>query len=199
MKLPTTIAASIVGVTLAGIVAAACSGNVTYAPAAYGEAGHCYYAYSTDEVGLLYAAHLCPTSWAAYPMPLYWHERYYAYYDSAAYYDHYVPGRYRTVYVSSQRTFYSTYHVQISQQSRYARYRGSNGKTVPGTKVGKTKFGSGSSFGGSGQRYGGGTRGRTTTAPRTGSTSRSRTSSGGGSSSSRRSSGGSFGGGMRRR
>ncbi|MEV5710093.1 hypothetical protein [Actinoallomurus sp. NPDC052274] len=152
MKNNRLLAATLAGVVLMpGLVA--CHGeDVTYVPAAYGVPGHCYYAYSPDEVGYLYAAHLCPAGWVATPMPVWWHERYYRYYASPAYYTHYVPVRVRTVYVTSQRTFYRTYRVQIVQQSRYATYKGSNGRTVSGAKAGR-RFGAGPSSAG-GQRPG---------------------------------------------
>lgn len=174
-------------------------GDVTYAPAAYGEViggiGHCYYVQDPAEVTYLYGGGLCPHTWVATLAPVYWHERYFSYYDSPAYYTHYVPVGSRTVFISTQRTFYSSYRVQISSQSRYASYRGSNGRTYTGTKVGSTKFGSGSSFGSAGQRYGGGSRGGS------GSGSGYSGRSGSGGSGSRGSGGGfsgGFGGGSRR-
>ena len=77
-----------------------------------------------------------------------------------------MPVRYRTVYVSRETTFGRTYHGRIVTLSRSATYRSSNGGTVRGTAInGKTRFGSGTSFGSSGQRYSGGSarqRGTTT-------------------------------------
>lgn len=139
-----------------------CGSNkpVTYAPAAYGEVsggiGRCYFVESPLEATTLIASHRCQPGWIATRMPDYWHQRYYRYYSSPAYYTVYVPASARTVYVQHQRTYETTYRTQIGQQARYASYKGSNGKTLTGTKAGKVKFGSGTSFGGAGQKNGGG-------------------------------------------
>jgi hypothetical protein len=190
---------------------AGCGGGggqpVTYAPAAYGEVvggyGHCYYVDSPLEATALIASHRCQVGWIATPMPDYWHERYYSYYSSPAYYRVYVPASSRTVYVQHQRAYSVTYRVQISKQARYASYKGSNGKTLSGTQAGKVKFGAGTSFGGPGQRYGGGSlRGGSGSGSGIGTNgsgssggSGSRGSSGG--SGSRGTSGGSGGGSLR--
>ncbi len=135
----------------------AATGPVTYAPVAYGISGHCYYVNDPAEAVALEAAGLCPRSWAATPMPVAWEEEYYSYYDSPAYYDTYVPARVRTVYVQRAATFGSRNHAAIVTRSKTATYRSSAGGTVKGTQVtSKTKFGSGKSFGASGQKYGGG-------------------------------------------
>lgn len=167
--------------------------EVTYAPAAYGEViggiGRCYYVTDPAEIGYLYAANLCPHTWIAYPMPLYWHQRYFTYYSSPAYYTRFVPVGSRTVYISSQRTFYTTYRVQVSAQTRYASYRGSDGRNYSGSKVDAAKFRSGTPSG-SGQQNGagsarggsgGGSSGRIGGSGSSGSGSGSRGYSGGGS------------------
>ena len=155
---------------------------LTYAPAAYGQNGQCYYVSSPAEAVALRQAGLCPRSWIAAPMPLSWEEAYYAYYDSPAYYDTYVPVRYRTVYISHETTFGRTYHSRIVTLSRSATYRSSSGGTVKGSAVtGKTRFGSGCSFTCAGTKYGGGSLRN----GGSGTTSRSGTSSGTRSSGSR--------------
>jgi hypothetical protein len=162
---------------------------VTYAPAAYGVPGHCYYVNSPAEAVALEHAGLCPSSWVPTVMPLAWHEQYWDYYDSPAYYGTYVPARVRTVYVHRETTFGRTYRTVIATRAKTATYRSSTGKTVKGTVVtGKAKFGSGTSFGTTGRKYGGGS-------ARTGTSSRtSRT----GTSTGSRSTGRSFGGGSAR-
>jgi hypothetical protein len=71
---------------------------------------------------------------------------YYPYYSSPAYYNVYVPARVRTVYVTRERSFGTTYRTQISARSKTATYRSSNGGTVKGSQVAgsKARFGSGS-------------------------------------------------------
>ena len=175
------LAASLVGG--AALPGCGASQPVTYAPAAYGISGQCYYAQDPAEAVALENAGLCPRSWVPTLMPLAWHEMYYGYYDSPVYYSRYVPASRRTVYVSRQRSFGSTYKSRITTLSRTATYRGSNGGTVKGTKVGKAQFGSGTA----GTSLGGGSRNRTGTS---GSGTRSRTGTGGSRS-------GGFGGGSR--
>lgn len=156
-KRTATVAAAL-AVTAAA--AAGCSSQqapLTYAPAAYGVPGHCYYVDDPAEALALRAAGLCPASWAPALMPLSWHEEYWDYYDSPAYYGTYVPARIRTVYVQRETTFGRTYHAAITTRSKTATYRTSSGTVVKGTQVtSKTRFGSGKSFGASGQKYGGG-------------------------------------------
>lgn len=130
---------------------------VAYAPAAYGANGQCYYVNSPAEAVALQNAGLCPRSWAATLMPLAWGETYYDYYDSPAYYNTYVPARYRTVYIHTETRFGTTYRSSIRTMSKTATYRTSAGTTVKGSAItSKTRFGSGSSFGSAGTRYGGG-------------------------------------------
>jgi hypothetical protein len=154
---------AVTAVAVSAITAATVAGcsspapALTYAPAAYGVPGHCYYADSAAEAVALQAAGLCPRSWVPALMPLAWHEEYYSYYDSPAYYGTYVPARVRTVYVRTETTFGHANRTAITTRSKTAAYRTSDGKTVKGTSVtSKTKFGSGKSFGTSGQKYGGG-------------------------------------------
>lgn len=132
---------------------------VSYAPVAYGEviggAGQCYWDDDPYEAQQLLISGLCPAGWVATPMPLYWHERYFSYYSSPAYYNTYVIASHRTVYVTHETTFRTTYASQITAQAKTATWKGSNGKTVPGTKVNtaKMKFSTGS--GSTGQVGGG--------------------------------------------
>jgi hypothetical protein len=174
--------AAIIGGLLATL--AGCSSTpVTYAPAAYGIAGQCYYVQNPAEAVALEAAGLCPSGWVPTLMPLAWHEEYYSYYDSPVYYSRYVPAGSRTVYVSRQKSFGTTYKTRISTLSKTATYKGSNGSTVKGTKVAKAKFGSGTS----GTSLGGGSRGKTSGKTSTSGKSGSKSGSsgfGGGSRSS---------------
>jgi hypothetical protein len=130
---------------------------VTYAPAAYGVPGHCYYVDSPAEALALRAAGLCPAAWTPTPMPLTWEEEYWDYCDSPAYYGTYVPVSARTVYIHRETAFGRTYRTAIAARSRTATYRSSSGTLVKGTHLtGKTRFGSGTSFGSAGQKYGSG-------------------------------------------
>lgn len=165
------IAALIAGLFIAVAGVAGCSHPVpvAYAPAAYGEVvngvGHCYWDDDPYEAQQLFAAGLCPAGWVATPMPLYWHERYYGYYSSPAYVNSYVLASHRTIYVTHETTFRTTYSSQIAAQAKTATWKGSNGKTVSGAKVdtAKMKFstgsGSNSSQGGGSLRVGGSTGG----------------------------------------
>lgn len=168
----TVLAAAIATLTITGC--GPDSQPVTYAPAAYGVSGHCYYIDDPAEAIALENAGLCPHTWHPALMPMWWHEEYFNYYDSPAYYNRYVPVRVRTVYVTHERTFGTRYRTVIASRSKLATYRSSSGTLVKGTKMtGKTRFGSGTSFGTSGQRYGSGS-----LRNRSGSSSGSRTSSG---------------------
>ena len=165
-----------------GTAATACGSSApdTYAPAAYGVPGYCYYIDSPAEAVALEAAGLCPSTWAPMLAPLAWQETYWDYYSSPAYYNSYVPAGYRTVYVQRETTFGRTYHTAIVTRQRTATYRSSSGKVVKGSNLptGKARFGSGSA----GVSH-------TSGSLRNGSTSGSRLSTGSGSS--RSSSGGS--------
>jgi hypothetical protein len=171
------------GVTLTG-----CSSGpaATYAPAAYGQNGQCYYLDDPYEAQQLLAAGLCPAGWVPAPMPLSWEEMYFSYYDSPAYYSRYVLVSHRTVYLSHEAAFHTTYASQISAASKSATYKGSNGKTVTGTTA-KMKFSTGS---GSTGTAGGGSLRRGTTGTTGGSkgtvTTRTKTTSGGTSGGSLR-------------
>jgi hypothetical protein len=182
-------ASAIAAAALTAVSVAGCSSApapLTYAPAAYGVPGHCYYADSPAEAVALQAAGLCPRSWAATLMPAPWQEEYYSYYDSPAYYDTYVPARVRTVYVQREATFGKSNQAAIKTRSKTATYRTSSGKTVKGTQLtGKVKYGSGTSFGSSGQKYGGGSlRSGTSKSGTSGSVSSKSGSTGSGSSRS---------------
>jgi len=68
---------------LLSIALTACD-DISDAPDAYGENGHCYYVNDPSEVISLQQAGLCPRSWTPVIMPVYWHSMYYRYYDSPA-------------------------------------------------------------------------------------------------------------------
>jgi hypothetical protein len=149
---------------LVGFTMTACGNDpppvpVTYAPAAYGENGHCYYDDDIYEAQQLLLDGSCPAGWVAYPMPLYWHEQYADFYASPIYVNRYVVASHRTVYVTHEMTFHATYATQINAASKTATYKGSNGKTVTGPKAGAVTFGGGA---GRQQQFGGGS-GRTGT------------------------------------
>ncbi len=127
--------ATAVGLLAATATACTSSPAVSYAPAAYGVPGHCYYIDDPAEATALIAAGLCPASWTPTLMPLAWHEEYYNYYASGAYYNTYVPVRYRTVWVSQSTSFYNTNKTTILVVQKQATYKGSNGKTVTGGSV----------------------------------------------------------------
>lgn len=188
-------AAAITAVLAAGLTACDDADDVSYAPVAYGVPGHCYYVDSPAEAVALRSAGLCPAAWAPTLMPLAWHEQYYPYYSSPAYYNVYVPASSRVVYTRTETTFGTTYKTQISTATKTATYKGSNGKTVPASKIGTSKFGSGNSFSSSSgnAKYGGGARnGGSSVSKSSGGSSSSRSGS-----TSSRSSG--FGGGARGR
>lgn len=137
---------------------AACGHNdVTYRPAAYGENGHCYYVESPSEVYGLQRDHYCQSSWTPMLMPLAWHLMYAPYYSSPAYYGTFVPAASRTVFISHQTTFVNTHQSEIKTAVKSAKYKGSNGKTVPGSKFGTRTFSGGGSRGG----FGGGSNRKT--------------------------------------
>lgn len=166
------IAALTAGLLIAAAALIGCShpAPVSYAPAAYGEVvngvGHCYWDDDPYEAQQLFASGLCPAGWIATPMPLYWHQQYYSYYSSPAYYNTYVIASHRTVYVTHETTFRTTYATQINTASKAATWKGSNGKTVSGAKVdtAKMKFSTGSGSNptqGGGSLRGGGSTGGT--------------------------------------
>lgn len=132
---------------------------LSYAPAAYGELGSCYYVDSPAEVVALQAAGLCPSTWAPVLMPLYWHARYADYYDSDRYYGAYVPAPRRSVYVTHVHVFEHDHPADIARQRVTATYKGSDGKSYTGTqaRAGRNGGGARSSGGGGGSRSSGGT------------------------------------------
>jgi hypothetical protein len=166
------------------------SGQQTYAPAAYGQNGQCYYVDSPAEAIALQNAGLCPRTWVPTLMPMAWHEMYYGFYDSPGYYNVYVPSRYRTVYVHHEVSFGRSYKSSISHLASRGTYKSSSGSTVTGKTIlkGKSTFGSGTSFGTSGSKYGSGSL-------RSGTRSGSGSTGGYTSRTSTRSGGSSFGGG----
>src|SRR2546430_9904090 len=83
---------------------------MSYAPSAYGESGHCYYAYDPAEVIALQQSGLCPRTWKPMIMPVYWHSMYYMYYDSPSYYDLSIPVASRTYYHKTVVHRYETEH-----------------------------------------------------------------------------------------
>ncbi len=148
----------ILSVIIAAAILAGCGGGspVAYRPIAYGENNQCYYVNSPAEVITLQAQGLCDRSWAPTLMPLLWHQRYWNYYSSPSYYSVYVPVASRSVYITTERTWGSNNRAAIATASREATYRGSNGKTVPASKIGAAKYGGGSRFGPVGTKFGGG-------------------------------------------
>lgn len=125
--------------------------EISYAPSAYGEHNRCYYAYDPMEVRYLQDAGLCPRTWAAYPMPVYWHATYYMYYDSPSYYDHYIPVSRRTYYRTTViRKFETEHRTEIKRYESRGKWQGSDGKGYDGktvttqVKSGKSGFSSGS-------------------------------------------------------
>jgi len=131
-------------------------GSATYAPAAYGAGGDCYYITYPAEVTALIAAGKCAAGSVAVQAPLAWEEEYWPYYDSAAFTGTYVPAADRTAYTSGETAFGKTYRTVILTRSKLGTYKSSTGSTVHGYKTGTVHFGSGTSFGSSGQKYGGG-------------------------------------------
>lgn len=148
----------ILSIILAAAILAGCGGGhpIAYRPIAYGENNQCYYVNNPAEVITLQAQGLCQPGWAPTLMPLYWHQRYYPYYSSPAYYNVYVPVASRSVYITSERTWGSSNKTAIATASREATYKGSNGKTVPASKIGAAKYGGGARFGPEGTKFGGG-------------------------------------------
>lgn len=175
----TILAALAIVLAAAGCGSLGSSQPVTYAPAAYGASGQCYYVTSPAEVVALERAGLCPPDWGAAPMPASWLEEYYAFYDSPAYYDTYVPVKIRTVYVARERSFGRSHSTAIRTLASKARYRSSTGRTVTGTTVraAKARFGSGTSFTSNSSRRSGSLRSRTS-GPGSSSRTRSSTRSG---------------------
>lgn len=187
---PATLAVMATATILTGAALSACDDQpIDYTPAAYGEViggvGHCYYTDNIGEAYLLRSTGACPASWIPWPMPVYWHDRYWSYYSSSAWIDRYVPitqrATYRTTYITN---YYNVNKSGIATYSKSAIWKGSNGKTVTGTSS-KVTFG-----GGSGRTYSGS--GGTTVKRDSSSSYRS-------STTSRSSSGTSFGGGSGRR
>lgn len=186
--------------TLAALAGCSDPAPVSYAPAAYGETingvGQCYWIDDPYEAQQMFAQGLCPVGWVATPMPLYWHERYYSYYSSPVYTNSYVLVSHRTVYVTHETTFRTTYSSQINTQAKTATWKGSNGKTVSGAKVNtaKMKFSTGS---GSTGKVGGGSLRGGTTGGSTGGTSGGGVGVKAGSSGGKSSTGGTSGGSLR--
>jgi hypothetical protein len=132
---------------LSATLLAACdmADDVSYAPVAYGENGHCYYVTDPAEVVDLQQAGLCPRAWTPVIMPIAWHAMYYSYYDSPSYYDRYVPSARRTYYKTTVITkSETTYKTEITQDSSKAKYKGSDGKQYTSTQVKSKGFSSGS-------------------------------------------------------
>lgn len=161
------IAALIAGLFIAIAALAGCSHTapVAYAPAAYGvQVGNvydCYYVYGAMEVDALIAQGRCPVGSVPTRMPESYLNTYFAYYDSPAYYDVFVPSLSRATYITTYHTYYVQHPTVIAAASKQATWKGSNGKTVPGTKVNtaKMKFSTGSgstgNVGGGSLRVGG--------------------------------------------
>src|SRR5579859_951113 len=159
--------------TAAGLAAVSACGAGTgtqtagyYAPAWGNEpAGECYYVYTPAEVPDLIAQRACAPGSVPVQAPVTWQETYWNYYDSPAYYSVYVPARYRTAYLRTESGFGRTYRTAILTRSRTAVYKSSTGATVHGYSTGTVRFGSGTSFGSSGQTYNSGNLRNRTPAP----------------------------------
>lgn len=152
----------------AATLGAACGGGdrerIAYRPISFGENGACYYLHDPAEAFALQAAGLCDPSWVPAVMPGHWHQQYYPYYASPAYVRVYVPAPVRDRYVAAEKNWGKANKTAISQASKGARYRGSNGKEVPAERIGATKYGAGNRFGDPGAKFGGGSgRGETKT------------------------------------
>lgn len=132
---------------------------VTYAPAAYGVTGHCYYIDYPAEATALIAAGLCPAAWLPTRAPLSWEQEYADYYDSDAYVDDYVPATDRVSYRSTQTAFYTKYKITIITAEKTAVYKSSTGATVKGYTGSAMKFSGGN--GSTAQLGGGSARGGT--------------------------------------
>lgn len=165
------------------------SAPVSYAPDAYGvQVGgvyDCYYVNNAAEVQTLMANGLCPAGSVAYRMPESFLNEYFSYYDSPAYYNTYVPVAYRTSYESTYHVYYVQHTTVINAASKSATWKGSNGKTVSGSKVNtaKMKFSTGSgskSTVGGGSLRGGSTKASSGTGKtKTSGTVKTKTGSGG--------------------
>lgn len=168
MKLASKLAALSLGTIAASAALAGCGSSApAHAPmASYGMNGACYYVYSPQEAYNLMSQGLCAANAPVLQAPQSWLDEYYYYYDSPLYYDTFVPPMYRHYYrVTYMPNYYRHDHARIAQLSRRATYYAANGKKV--TNVTSTaKFGSGSSFGSAGQRYGSGNLRSRTTAPK---------------------------------
>lgn len=128
----------------------ACNEPVSYAPSAYGEHNRCYYVHDPAEVIALQQAGLCPRTWVAYPMPVYWHATYYTYYSSPVYYNSYIPVQRRTYYRTTAVTRFEREHrTEIKRYESRGKWKGSDGKEANGRTVtnevrsGKSTFSSG--------------------------------------------------------
>lgn len=158
-----TLAAAVSAVALAGCGSSA----PAHAPmASYGQNGACYYVYSPQEAYNLEAQGLCAVGAPAVQAPQSWLDEYWYYYDSPLYYDSYVPPMYRHYYTTTYMPGYQRANrAQITRLSHKATYYSTKGAKVTGV-TSTAKFGSGSSFGSSGQRYGSGSLRSRTTAPK---------------------------------
>lgn len=160
----TALAAAVAG---AAVLAGCGSSAPAHAPmASYGQNGQCYYVYSPQEAYNLQAQGLCAQGSVPVQAPPAWLDEYYYYYDSPLYYDTFVPPMYRHYYTTAYMPGYQrANHAQIARLSRKAAYYSTSGKKVTGV-TSTARFGSGSSFGSAGQRYGSGNLRSRTTAPK---------------------------------
>lgn len=162
------IAALIAGLFIAVAALAGCShpAAVSYAPAAYGQqiggVYECYYVSNPAEVLTLVANGLCPAGSVATRMPESYLDEYFSYYDSPVYYNTYVPVAYRSGYVGTYHTYYTTHVTVINAASKSATWKGSNGKTVSGAKVNTAKMKFSTGTGSTGKVGGGSLRAGTT-------------------------------------
>lgn len=170
MKFVSQFSVLMLGTAMAAVMVTGCgSSNTTdYPPLpAYGpSANECYFAYSPGEVEYLESQGLCARGALPVQAPPAWLDKYYYYYESPLYYNTFVPPMYRHYYTTSFMPNYQRQHrADIARLAKTAVYRTTSGKTVTGV-TSTARFGSGSSFGSPGQRYGGGSlRSRTASPP----------------------------------
>ena len=112
----------------------------SFAPAAFGENGQCYYVDDPSEAAALQADGSCPVQWQPAPMPLAWHQRYYPYYDSQAYTLMYVLSTRRSSYTDTEAQFGTRYRSAIVAAAPSAVYRSSSGRQVTCDQVDPAHF-----------------------------------------------------------
>lgn len=160
------LAALAAGITLTALTGCGSSAPAHAPMASYGMNGACYWIYSPAEADNLKAQGLCAPNAPEIQAPPAWVDEYYYYYRSDLYVDTFVPPMYRNYYRSTYMPGYQrANHAQIARLSRKATYYTTSGTKVSGV-TSTARFGSGSSFGSTGQRYGSGNLRSRTTAPK---------------------------------